>query len=123
LTAILGTSGDLSPLGTAIASALSHLATEVTQSPTMGTSVYLAVSGASAAFAADFAAGKHILRADIDVSYRINAAGVTTAAVWETSPAIWLQAGDTDVITIAADKRIVAITSGGSGVLMGVPIS
>lgn len=95
----------------------------VAVAPTMGTSVYLAVSGTSAAFSADFAIGKHILRCDVAVSYRINATATTTAAVWQTSPAILLPAGVTEVITCTAARRITAITAGGTGVLMGLPIS
>lgn len=95
-----------------------------TSVPTLGTSVTLAVSGASAESAGDFAAGAYILVCTVDVTFAITAAGGGGSATWLTSPGIFLAAGDRLQIKLAAAARIAAVTGDGagpSGTLMVIP--
>jgi hypothetical protein len=171
MTAILGTSGDLSPLGTAIASALSHLSVTLdagdleiggvelknaatddrakvaatgsiaagdfalatqdpvvaasVRAPILGTSVYTAITATTTAMAANLAAGEYLFKVLTGerVTFRINAADATTAAVWATTPGIILE----DVylpVKLSAASRIVAIcNTGETATLMTLPVT
>jgi len=84
--------------------------------PTLGTVVYLTISGASADSGA-LAAGTYLLTCDVACWYRVNAATAGAAAVAKTAPARLLLVGDSAQVVVGASGAIVAITTGGTGVL------
>ena len=91
----------------------------------LGTPVYTAITATSAAASADNAAGEYWLCAiGCDMTVRINASGVTTAAVWLTAPGIFLPAGALVPVKLSQAMRLVGIAyTGCSGTLMALPVT
>ncbi len=85
--------------------------------PTLGTIVYFAVSGTSADSGTIATAGTYELEANVACYYRVNAATAGSAAVAATAPARLLMAGERRQVAVGANGAIVAITTGGGGVL------
>lgn len=83
-----------------------------------GTSVYLALTAASAELAADLPPGKYVLLADTDVTFLISPSGGGYSAVWKTAPGILWPAGVPFYLVLTSAKRIAGITGGADGDLM-----
>jgi hypothetical protein len=85
--------------------------------PSLGTVVYVSVSGTSADSGTIATAGTYELTANVACWVRVNAATAGDAAVAATAPTVLLPAGDRLQVAVGANGAIVAITTGGTGVL------
>jgi len=101
---------------TDLAKAVHDVSLRKALAPTLGTVVYLSISGTAAETAA-LTAGTYELTCDVACWYRVNSSTGGDAAVVETAPARLLMAGETVQVAVTANGCINAITSGGSGVL------
>jgi len=84
--------------------------------PTLDTTAFLTVGAASTQTVA-LVAGNYGLTSTVDACYRIMPPTGVSAAVWLTSPAKLLIAGQSQIVAIPTGSAIVAITNGGAGVI------
>jgi hypothetical protein len=79
--------------------------------PATGTPTYITLAAnVSNETAGDVAAGEYLIKCTADFCFRLNAGGgAGAAAVWVTSPAIWMKAGDSYWHNAAAAFRVAAI--------------